>query len=108
MISLSTTRALCDSFEKSKKLGRPMSPHLTIYQPQLTWYMSALHRITGAGIATGFYGLAAWYALSPFHSADLVSAMHSLPSPILFGFKALVAFPLAYHTMNGIRHLVTI
>jgi succinate dehydrogenase (ubiquinone) cytochrome b560 subunit len=83
-----------------------MSPHLTIYQPQLTWYMSALHRITGAGIATGFYGVAAWYALSPFNSADLVSMMHSLPSPVVFGLKALVAFPLAYHTMNGIRHLV--
>jgi hypothetical protein len=33
------------------KANRPLSPHLTIYQPQLTWYMSGLHRITGVYIS---------------------------------------------------------
>lgn len=39
-----------DPFKKSERLNRPTSPHLLIYQPQLTWYLSAFHRITGAGI----------------------------------------------------------
>jgi len=29
------------------KPQRPTSPHLTIYQPQLTWYLSSAFRITG-------------------------------------------------------------
>lgn len=29
------------------KLGRPLSPHLTIYSPQLTSMLSISHRITG-------------------------------------------------------------
>lgn len=33
--------------EFNQKLGRPMSPHLLIYKPQLTSVMSVTHRITG-------------------------------------------------------------
>lgn len=32
---------------------RPIAPHLTIYQPQLTWYMSLFHRATGGALAVG-------------------------------------------------------
>lgn len=35
------------------KAQRPVSPHLKIYQPQLTWVMSIAHRATGAGLAAG-------------------------------------------------------
>ena len=35
------------------KAHRPLSPHLTHYQPQLTWYMSGLHRATGVGLGLG-------------------------------------------------------
>ena len=41
------------SFQKSLKLGRPMSPHLQIYQPQLTWVVSIASRIAGSGLAVG-------------------------------------------------------
>jgi succinate dehydrogenase (ubiquinone) cytochrome b560 subunit len=44
-----------DAFKRSKEFNRPISPHLTIYQPQLTWYMSALHRITGVAVGGGEY-----------------------------------------------------
>ena len=30
---------------------------MTIYEPQITWYGSIIHRITGAGLATGKYCL---------------------------------------------------
>jgi succinate dehydrogenase (ubiquinone) cytochrome b560 subunit len=32
---------------KNARLGRPQSPHLTIYKPQLTSLLSVTHRATG-------------------------------------------------------------
>jgi succinate dehydrogenase (ubiquinone) cytochrome b560 subunit len=42
-----------DPFAKSKRLNRPNAPHLTIYQPQITWVLSAMHRITGFAVTGG-------------------------------------------------------
>lgn len=39
--------------EKNIALGRPQSPHLTIYQPQLTTMLSITHR--GTGIYSFYY-----------------------------------------------------
>ena len=50
MLLLAGRRAASSAAAKSQ---RPVSPHLQIYQPQLTWLMSGLHRITGAGLAVG-------------------------------------------------------
>lgn len=36
-----------DYDEHNMKLGRPQSPHLTIYAPQLTSMLSITHRMTG-------------------------------------------------------------
>lgn len=44
-----------DFAAKNARLGRPQSPHLTIYKPQLTWMLSLTHRATGmvlGGIVT--------------------------------------------------------
>lgn len=38
--------------EKNMRLKRPMSPHLTIYQPQLTSMLSLTHRTTGIILAS--------------------------------------------------------
>ena len=43
-----------DFFEKNEKLKRPLSKHLTIYQPQLTAILSTFHRGTGAALAVFF------------------------------------------------------
>lgn len=40
---------------RQQRKVRPISPHLSIYQPQLTWYGSAAHRITGCAIGGGMY-----------------------------------------------------
>lgn len=37
----------------AKRLQRPNSPHLTIYQPQLTWISSIANRMTGVGLSVG-------------------------------------------------------
>lgn len=43
---------------KNKKLARPLSPHLTIYKPQLTSMLSISHRITGC-VQSGILSAAA-------------------------------------------------
>lgn len=44
-----------ETFEqKNLRLNRPLSPHLTIYQPQLTTILSIFHRITGVAV-TGYF-----------------------------------------------------
>ena len=41
---------------KNKRLSRPLSPHLSIYKPQLTSMLSITHRVTGcvqSGLLSG-------------------------------------------------------
>jgi len=39
--------------EHSKALNRPVSPHLNIYQPQLTWVLSGAYRVSSVVATTG-------------------------------------------------------
>ncbi|WWD17182.1 succinate dehydrogenase, cytochrome b556 subunit [Kwoniella shandongensis] len=88
---------------------RPTSPHLAIYQPQITAVMSGLNRITGVALSGALYLSAMAYLLHPvfpaIDSAHLVQIAHDLPVWAKTGFKVLLAAPFTYHTYNGIRHL---
>lgn len=95
----------------AQRKNRPVSPHLTIYQPQLTWILSSFHRITGVAMAGAFYALTCGYAATsilsiPFDSAAIVSAFAALPVAVKILAKATMAFPFAFHALNGVRHLV--
>ncbi|KAG0263521.1 cytochrome b subunit of succinate dehydrogenase, Sdh3p [Mortierella polycephala] len=94
-----------------QRKNRPIAPHLTIYQPQLTWYLSMFHRITGGAVAVGFYGGAMAYALGPmigmgFDTATITSTIATIPVAAKVAGKFVIAFPFAFHSFNGIRHLV--
>lgn len=46
--ALQTPSTVCETHdEKNMRLKRPMSPHLTIYELQLTSTLSVSHRATG-------------------------------------------------------------
>ncbi|CUS09077.1 unnamed protein product [Tuber aestivum] len=95
----------------AQRKQRPISPHLSIYQPQLTWYGSAANRITGSVLSVGAYGFFAAYAVAPafgwhFDSATIAAAFSGLPAAAKFGIKLAVALPFSYHSWNGIRHLL--
>lgn len=46
--SIQNTVILNETFEeKNARLKRPLSPHLSIYKPQITSMLSITHRITG-------------------------------------------------------------
>ncbi|UZJ52171.1 hypothetical protein CBS101457_001491 [Exobasidium rhododendri] len=91
---------------------RPNSPHLTIYQPQLTWYGSIAHRITGVGLSGLLYVWAISYLALPYtpigeiaSSASLIHYASLAPYWLKLTLKAPLAFAASYHTWNGFRHL---
>ncbi|KAG5513738.1 hypothetical protein PMAC_000776 [Pneumocystis sp. 'macacae'] len=93
-----------------QRLRRPNSPHLSIYQPQLTWYMSAFNRITGCFVSGGLYIFAVSYLVSPIFgwhldSASIASMFHTWPVQAKVLAKFIFAFPFTYHSFNGLRHL---
>ena len=85
--------------------NRPLSPHLQIYNNQLTSVMSITHRLTGIVLALGSLGML-WVLVSLSLGGEyLVSTQACLTSPVgkiaLFLFSAC----LMYHLFNGVRHL---
>jgi len=99
---------------------QPISPHLTVYKPQITSTLSIFHRATGAilGLAVGVAGV-----LLPFLSLNLV--VSSGPTMVFFldGTQFLLShwnlfvllgeaigftlvFSFYYHSLNGVRHLI--
>merc|ERR1719383_1289907 len=94
-------------WSKNKNLGRPISPHLTIYKFQLTSMLSIPHRATGliqsailSGVAIGAMTLPGTYPMWLSYLQD----MH-LGAPIIFAAKFALAWPVTYHLFNGCRHL---
>ncbi|KAK0527641.1 cytochrome b subunit of succinate dehydrogenase, Sdh3p [Tilletia horrida] len=91
---------------------RPTSPHLTIYQPQLTWLASIANRGTGVGLSVLMYGWALAYLAGPyvgldtvFSSAYLVEFASHIPFWLKTTIKAPLALAASFHTWNGFRHL---
>ncbi|KAF2140190.1 uncharacterized protein K452DRAFT_288956 [Aplosporella prunicola CBS 121167] len=94
-----------------QRTQRPVSPHLTIYRPQITWYASMFNRITGAMLSGSFYLFFAAYLAAPLtgwhlESQSLAAAFGALPIAAKIGFKTVFALPFTFHSFNGIRHLV--
>ncbi|KAF7638943.1 hypothetical protein Mgra_00001466 [Meloidogyne graminicola] len=82
-------------------LGRPVSPHLSIYKPQLTWLISGGHRITAL-----FVGVLA-FSYGPFSYSSFIERIRSwnLPWPITATFKFIIAWIVVFHSINGIRFM---
>lgn len=95
-----------------KHKPRPISPHLTIYKPQISSVLSILHRMTGAFLFFSVIllswlliltimqgsGIAPFVKTTAFLDATIDTTLFKL-------FLLSVAFCLYYHLLNGIRHL---
>ncbi|KAI0227172.1 Succinate dehydrogenase cytochrome b560 subunit, mitochondrial [Lamellibrachia satsuma] len=93
-------------WEKNHRLGRPLT-HFTTYRMHQPMLMSLGHRISGIAMGVAFYGLVIGLYVMPgdfTHYIDLLKSF-DLPKWFLFPAKMVVAFPLMYHYMNGMRHL---
>jgi succinate dehydrogenase / fumarate reductase cytochrome b subunit len=84
---------------------RPLSPFLTIFRWPVTMATSIVHRVTGVGLAGGLIVLVWWLvaaASGPEAYAFFIDlAQTAIGQIFLFGFT----WALAYHAVNGIRHL---
>ncbi|KAG5762722.1 hypothetical protein H9Q72_009194 [Fusarium xylarioides] len=96
-----------------QRLNRPVTPNLTIYKVGQVWFSaSAWTRITGLAVGGTAYLTLCAHAVASylgmgFDSAALVSAFSALPFAAKAAIKfGLLGFPVSYHFINGIRHLV--
>ncbi|HET9149763.1 MAG TPA: succinate dehydrogenase, cytochrome b556 subunit [Alphaproteobacteria bacterium] len=85
--------------------NRPLSPHISIYRPQMTSVLSILHRIAGVGLGLGALLLTFWVISAATGPDAFATAQGFMGS--WFGLLLLFGFTLAlfYHLANGIRHL---
>jgi succinate dehydrogenase cytochrome b subunit len=84
---------------------RPLSPHITIYRPQITSVLSILNRITGVGMALAAV-MIMWWFLAAATSAEYFAVADAVLTSwlgILILAGSLWAF--WFHFFNGIRHM---
>ena len=85
--------------------NRPLSPHLQVYKPQLTTFMSITHRATGIALAVGTLMLVCWLIAAATGETAFNEVRAFLGSIVgrllLLGWS----FALFYHLCNGLRHL---
>lgn len=86
--------------------NRPLSPHLSIYRPQLTSMTSILTRITGNALLVAAL-LTVWWFLAAATSPEYFAVADGV---VTSWFGDLVMFlslwALWYHTLSGVRHLI--
>ena len=94
-----------ENLEKSRNNNRPLSPHLDIYQYQITWTVSIMHRITGVAMTLGLLLIVTWLVAAAFSTGLFLVIDGLLRSWIgmIIIFGSLWAF--WFHFLNGIRHL---
>ncbi|CAD0184070.1 Succinate dehydrogenase cytochrome b556 subunit [Ruegeria sp. THAF57] len=86
--------------------NRPLSPHLTIYRPQLTSATSILVRITGiAALAMSFFVV--WWLLAAATSETAFNFIDSLMRSwlgdlVMFG----ATWAIFYHMLGRLRHVI--
>ena len=95
----------------AQRRNRPISPHLSIYKPQVTWILSGLNRVTGLMLSGPFYLFGLAYLAAPvlgwhLESASIAAAFASWPMIAKIGVKSFFAFPFTFHSFNSLRHLV--
>ena len=85
--------------------NRPLSPHLTIYRPQLTSMSSIMVRITG--IAALGVALLVWWLLAAATSESAFAFIDGLMRSWLGDLVMLgAAWAIFYHMLGRLRHVV--
>ena len=86
--------------------NRPLSPHLSIYRPQLTSVTSILTRITGNTLLIGAL-LVVWWLLAAATSPEYFAVANWVMTSLLGKLVMLGSiWALWYHTLAGVRHLM--
>ena len=84
--------------------SRPISPHISIWRPTITYVMSIVHRITGAGLYFGTALLTVWL-VSAASGADGFQTVNDLFGSIVGRILLfLYTWALLHHMLGGVRH----
>ncbi len=86
--------------------NRPLSPHLTIYRPQMTSMTSIFTRITGNAMLLAALMIVWWFlaaATSPEYFAVADGFVTSWFGDLVM---TLSVWALWYHAFAGVRHLI--
>ncbi len=84
---------------------RPLSPHLTIYRPQITSMLSIMHRGTGVLLYYGAVAFVVWLAALAHGEESFLMVQGWIAHPVGKLVMGVWSFCLYYHLCNGIRHL---
>jgi len=93
------------------KINRPLSPHLTIYKPQLTSTFSIFHRISGAFLAIMVFSSILFLKIGDLNLTSYYLYRYAFFFTFYFYWLILSVvnfslLALCYHMSNGIRHLL--
>lgn len=84
---------------------RPLSPHLSVYRPQITSTLSILHRATGCFMALAL-ALIVWWLLAAATGPEYYDFVDGVLTSWIGGLIMLgAAASFFYHLLNGLRHL---
>jgi len=88
------------------KNNKPLSPHLTIYKPQITSLMSISHRFSGTFQSLGNFIIFLYFCVILVGENYYNYANLFFSSILGKVFLFLYIFSICYHLFNGIRHLI--
>jgi len=86
--------------------NRPLSPHLTIYRPQMTSISSIFVRITGNALLAATLLLIAWLLAASTSAAAFAWVQCVITSWFGDLVFLLSLWALWYHMLGGLRHLI--
>lgn len=92
---------------RNRCFKRPLSPHLSIYKPELTSLLSLSHRVTGGALCLYIWTLGLGALVTPYDVSHYITMIESfkLPGAVLILMKFILTYPAVHHTFNGVRHL---
>ena len=85
--------------------NRPLSPHLSVYKPQITSMMSITHRATGVFLSLGLLMLVWWIGAASSGGEAYTNFTNFAGSILGQLLLAGWSYAIFYHMLNGIRHL---
>jgi succinate dehydrogenase / fumarate reductase cytochrome b subunit len=85
--------------------GRPRSPNIQIYRPQLTSVLSIANRISGVITSLAAAGLVLWLVAIVAGPQTYATAQSILASPLGQIGLLIAIFAFFLHLCGGIRHL---
>nr|YP_004062200.1 SdhC [Gracilariopsis andersonii]ADR03216.1 SdhC [Gracilariopsis andersonii]APC24901.1 succinate dehydrogenase subunit 3 [Gracilariopsis andersonii] len=90
--------------------NRPLSPHLTIYKPQVSSLFSIWHRISGIFLTflIVFYLISSQLFLHITYSKDVLNSLiiqleYSFFLQFIYILNTSIFF---YHAINGVKHII--